>query len=144
MWALLLIQLDSSTQETRRQERQRLPALAFFQFLPQRGMSIRLSFSSSVSFCPSQGSLPLSLLCLFLSKHMPLTITICQSTREKDKGAVTSSVSPAYFQRLVIKFLAEKQQFNPRFFNGFFFCFTHFTLLFIAKAPGLLSKTLTN
>lgn len=119
------------------------PCIGFLSVSPQCSMSMRLSFSSSVSFCPSQGSLPLSLLCLFLSKHMPLTITICQSTREKDKGAVTSSVSPAYFLRLVIKILAEKQQFNPQFFYGFF-CFTHFTLLFIAKAPGLLSKTLTN
>lgn len=79
--------------------RERLPALAFFHFL--FNMACLWDFlPSCVSFCPSPDSLPRSRspsLCVLYSKHMPLAITIRQSTRGKDKGAVTSSVSLTIF-----------------------------------------------
>lgn len=70
------------------------------------------SFHVRLILSISGPSLSLPPLCLLCSKHMPLTVTICQSTRGKDKGAMTSSVSPAYFLRLIIRILAKKHLFH--------------------------------
>ena len=83
--------------------RRQTPSIGFPSLSLQHGTSMRLFFPVHLvalsSFWPACLAGP-------FSKHMPLTITNCHSTKEEDKGTLTSSLSLAYFARLVIKILA--------------------------------------